>query len=357
MSVLDSFLGKGSCLGIDIGTTSIKIAEILKGKKKPALLNYGVLETYGHLDRVNDAIQTSSLKIAEQETARLLKLLVGKLGVKSKEVIASMPAFSSFISLLKTPEMSDAETVKAMSFQIRQRIPLPVSEVAIDWLRGAKRRDESGNVTQEILLISIPNEYIKRYQSIFKLAGLDLVAIELESLGLVRALVENDPTPTLIADIGARATNIVVVENGLIKHGIQSDFAGSSLTQAVANGLNINIRRAEELKRKRGISSAGSEYELSTLTLPFLDAIINEVRRARDFYEKDSSSKIERIILAGGGANLSGIDKYVQEQMNMPVIIGNPFLNLEYPAKIEPLVKELGPALSVAIGLGMKGIG
>lgn len=356
MSIFDSFLGKGSCLGVDIGTTSIKIAEISKGKKRPSLLNYGVLETYGHLERVNDVIQTSSLKIAEQETANLLKSLVDKMGVRSREVIASMPAFSSFLTLLEVPEMSDAETIKAVSFQIRQHIPLPVTEVSIDWIRGAKHQDEKGNTTREILLISMPNEHIKRYQMIFKLAGLDLVAIELESLGMVRALTENDSPPTLIVDIGAKSTNVVVVDKGFIKHSIQSDFAGSSLTQSIASGLNININRAEELKRKRGVSGAGGEYELSTLTLPFLGAIINEVRRARDFYEKNSSSKIEKVILSGGGANLSGIEKYFEEQLGVPAIVGNPFSKLEYSTKMEPFIKELGPNLSVAIGLGMKGV-
>lgn len=98
----------------------------------------------------------------------------------------------------------------------------------------------------------------------------------------------------------------------------------------------------------------GAELELSTLTFPFLDAIINEAKRVKDVCEKNQGMKIERILLTGGGANLLGIDKYFNEQMNLPVIIGNPFLKVEYPAKIEPIIKELGPSFSVAIGLGIK---
>jgi len=347
-------LGKKSYLGVDIGTTSIKMVEISKGRIQPKLQNYGILESYGHLERLNDAIQTSSLKIAERQTAELLKLLLKKIKIKTFDAIASIPAFSTFITILEIPEMSEIDAAKAVPFQIRQHIPLPTSEVAIEWLKVGKKEDEKGFSKQEILVISVPNEQIRRYQNVFKLAGLKLKALEVETLGLIRALIANDPTPTLIVDIGARSTNIAVAEGGFLKHNYQTDFAGGSLTQAIASGLNINIRRAEELKKQRGLLAAGGEYELSTLTLPFLDAIINEAKRAKDNYEKNQKYKIERVILAGGGANLLGIDKYFEGQINLPTVIGNPFSKIEYPAKIEPFIKELGPAFSVAIGLGIR---
>ena len=347
-------LGKKSYLGVDIGTTSIKMVEISKGRIQPKLQNYGILESYGHLERLNDAIQTSSLKLAERQTAELLKLLLKKIKIKTFDAIASIPAFSTFITILEIPEMSEIDAAKAVPFQIRQHIPLPTSEVAIEWLKVGKKEDEKGFSKQEILVISVPNEQIRRYQNVFKLAGLKLKALEVETLGLIRALIANDPTPTLIVDIGARSTNIAVAEGGFLKHNYQTDFAGGSLTQAIASGLNINIRRAEELKKQRGLLAAGGEYELSTLTLPFLDAIINEAKRAGANYEKSQGVKVERVILTGGGANLLGIEKYFEEQINLPTVIGNPFSKVKYPPRIEPIVKELGPSFSVAIGLGIK---
>ena len=347
-------LGKKSYLGVDIGTTSIKMVEISKGRIQPKLQNYGILESYGHLERLNDAIQTSSLKLAERQTAELLKLLLKKIKIKTFDAIASIPAFSTFITILEIPEMSEIDAAKAVPFQIRQHIPLPTSEVAIEWLKVGKKEDEKGFSKQEILVISVPNEQIRRYQNVFKLAGLKLKALEVETLGLIRALIANDPTPTLIVDIGARSTNIAVAEGGFLKHNYQTDFAGGSLTQAIASGLNINIRRAEELKKQRGLLGAGGEYELSTLTLPFLDAIINEAKRAGANYEKSQGVKVERVILTGGGANLLGIEKYFEEQINLPTVIGNPFSKVKYPPRIEPIVKELGPSFSVAIGLGIK---
>jgi len=85
-----------------------------------------------------------------------------------------------------------------------------------------------------------------------------------------------------------------------------------------------------------------------------LDPIINEAAKAKEEYEKKFSRRIERVILAGGGANLIGINEYVEKQINLPIITANAFLKVFYPKELELLVKELGPEFSVAIGLGIK---
>lgn len=347
-------LGSKSFLGIDIGTTSIKMVEIGKSDKKPKLQNYGWLETYGYLERLNDALQTSSLKILEKDASKLLQFLVSQIKPRTNLVVASLPSFTTFITLLEMPMMSAEDTAKAVVFQARQYIPLPVSEVTIDWLKVGEREDEEGVKKQQILLTSVPNERIKSYQAIFKAAGLKLIALEIESFSLARSLIANDPTSTILVDIGGRSTNIAVIDRGFWKYNGRTDFAGASLTQAIASGINIDVRRAEELKKRRGLTGTGGEYELSTLMFPYLDVIIEEVRRVKDFYEKEYSGKIERVILAGGGANLLGIENYFTERLGMPAVKGNPFGKINYPPQLEPVVNELGPCLSVAIGLGIR---
>lgn len=348
------FFKPKSFLGVDIGTNSIKIVEIINSDKKPKLRNYGWLETYGYLERLNDAIQTSSLKILEKDAVKLLKFLISQLKPKTDKVVASLPSFAAFITLLETPLMSAADTAKTVVFQARQYIPIPVSEVTIDWLKVGEREDEEGVKKQQILLISVPNERIKSYQSIFKAAGLKLVALEIESFSLARALVGSDPTPTILADIGGRSTNIAVVDQGFWKYNGRTDFAGGSLTRAIASSVNIDIKRAEDLKKRRGLSGVGGEYELSTLMIPFLDVIIEEVRRVKDAYEKEYQGKIERVILAGGGANLLGIENYFTERLGLTAVKGAPFNKISYPSKLEPVVNEMGPSLAVAIGLGIR---
>ncbi|MBI3046363.1 MAG: type IV pilus assembly protein PilM [Candidatus Harrisonbacteria bacterium] len=343
-----------SSLGIDIGTASIKLAEIKKDSAQPELLNYGILESYGHLERPNSAIQTSTLKMLDRETAELLKILLKNSGVKSTDAVAALPAFSSFVALLEMPAMSGKDTTQAMQFQAKQYIPLPISEVTIDWLKVGERQDAKGNSVQQILLVSVPNEQIEKYKNIFKWAGLNLTALEVEGLSSSRALTGNNSKTALIMDIGSRSTAISIAQSGLLKFSGQTDFSGGSLTQTLAAGLNIRPRRAEDLKKQRGLRGTGGEYELSTLMLPILDVIINEARRVKENYEKAYNDKVEQVILSGGGANLLGVAPYVQEALALPASKANPFSQLRYPSGIEPFVGELGPQFSVAIGLAMK---
>lgn len=320
------------------------------------LKNYGLLESYGHLERLNDAIQTSSLKLFERETTELLKILLKKVNPYSNKVTASVPAFSSFVTLLDLPAMSNSETDKAMPYQARQFVPIPISEVAVDWIKVGETINESGEKSQQVLLIAVPQDYIRKFQSIFKAAGLDLKFLEIEGLALVRVLIAGDQTPTLILDIGSRSTNILIADKGNLKMTAQTDFAGGTLTQAISSSLNIDVRRAEELKKQKGLLGAGGEKELSTLMLPYLDAIIKEAGRIMTRYEGSCGIKIERVILSGGTALLPGLQEYVSSELGLTTIRANPFSKVEYPENLGFIINELGPMLSVALGLGVRGL-
>jgi Tfp pilus assembly PilM family ATPase len=90
--------------------------------------------------------------------------------------------------------------------------------------------------------------------------------------------------------------------------------------------------------------------------LPFLDVIIGEVKKALYNYGNQfvHSPKVERMILSGAGANLAGIEKYFQRELNLPIVKAAPFLRFEYDPALEPIIQELNPAFSVAFGLALK---
>lgn len=351
---LSIFSGE-SYLGVDIGTASIKAVELGKSKGKPHLKNYGILESGGHLERINNAIQTSGLKLVDRQTAEMLKRLLDEMKPRSKNVVASLPAFSAFTSLIEIPVMSQEETAQAMQYQAKTFVPMPLTDVTIDWIPVGEFQDEKGVKKQQVFLISVPNEQIEKYTNIFKTVGLSLKFLEVETMSLARVLTTKDAINSIIIDIGARSTSICVASRGAIKYSAQTDFAGSSITQAITNGLGLGIKRAEDLKRQRGLSGTGGEYELSTLMLPYVDVILNEVRRVRDTYERAYNDRIERVILSGGGANLLGLESYVSGQMgNLPTIKANPFDGIAYPPEFSPFSKTLGPPLAVALGLSMR---
>lgn len=354
ISILKSFKQSlfPSYLGIDIGTTSIKAVEVKPGKELPEVVNYGILESSGHLVRVNQALQTSTVKLFEKEMIKLLQLLMEKMRPGSREVLASIPIFSAFTTLLYFPKMPAKELAESLVFQAKQYVPLPLSEVALDWIKVGEYEDDKGFWHQQVLLVSVPQEQIRKYQNLFRAVGLNLKVLEVESLSLTRILA-NDPTPTVVVDIGSRSTNIAFIEKGQFKFSAQTDFGGASLTQALSSSLGINPLRAEELKKECGLSTEGPNYELSTIMLPFLDAIINEIRKAMHQYEVQlrGAAKIERVVLAGGGANLRGVEGYFEKELGVPTAKSAPFLRFERPAEMEPFIAELSPALSVALGL------
>jgi type IV pilus assembly protein PilM len=351
-----SFLKSESYLGVDIGTTSIKMVEVQRGRKAPRLVNYGILESSGYLARANQALQTSGLKIFEEDAVALLKALVKSLGTSTKDVIASLPPFDVFMTLVDFPAMDTKEIQKALVYQAKQYVPMPLSEVALDWMKVADYQDEKGFAHQKILLISVPQEQIKKYQRMFSAAGLRLRALEIESLSVARIFAA-DLTPTIIVDIGSRSTNIIFMQKGMLAWSVQSDIAASSLTTALASSLGINPMRAEELKKERGILGTGPNYELSTIMMPFLDAIVNEVKKAEYTYRQQfpAAPATERIVVAGGGANLSGIEKYFEREFGgIPVVKAAPFSKFEYPDAISPFIPELEAPMTVSLGLGLK---
>jgi type IV pilus assembly protein PilM len=350
-----SFFKSESYLGVDIGTTSIKMVEIAAGKKAPRVVNYGMLESSGYLARANQALQTSGLKIFEEDAVTLLKALIKETGPSTKEAIASLPPFDVFMTLVDFPAMEAKDVAKALVYQAKQYVPMPLSEVALDWMKIADYQDDKGFAHQKILLISVPQEQIKKYQRMFATAGLHLHALEIESLSIARVFA-GDPTPTIVVDIGSRSTNIIFMEKGVLTWSAQSDIAASSLTQALATSLGINPMRAEELKKERGILGTGPNYELSTIMMPFLDAIVNEVKRATYSYRQQfaTAAVAERVVLTGGGANLSGIEKYFEKEFAIPVVKASPFSRFECPDSILPFIPELGAPMTVALGLGIK---
>src|SRR3989344_4697353 len=198
-----------SYLGVDIGTTSIKVVEVRRGEKLPRVVNYGFLESGGYLARANQALQTSTLKLFEKEVVELLRLILKEMNVQTAEAVASLPIFSTFTTILDFPDMSPADLEKAIPFQAKQYIPVPLSEVALDWMKVGEFTDERGFKHLRVFMISVSREQIEKYQRIFKMVGLKLGALELESLSISRIFGGGDPTPTVVVDIGSRSTNMV----------------------------------------------------------------------------------------------------------------------------------------------------
>lgn len=353
---IKNMFGSEVYLGIDIGTASIKIAEIERGKTKTTLKNYGYLESLEYLDRGNAAFHASTLQIDEAAMAKYLEALLRQSAIARAPVIASLPAFSAFSTLIEIPMISDKEIAQSIGLQAKQYIPIPIAQSRLDWTKVGERTDDSGNKKIQLLLVAIPNDIVARYERICKLARLDLRSVEIEGASLARSLTADSLTPSLIIDIGSRSTSFTIAAKGLPRFTSQTDFAGGSLTQTIATGLHVSAARAEEVKRHRGLSSEGGEYELFTLLQPIVDVIINEGKRVKANYESSYKESVTDVIIAGGGANLPGLERYMTQEFGIRGRKADPFASLTLPEGMAQVREELGPLFAVAIGLCEKRI-
>ncbi|MST04390.1 MAG: hypothetical protein EXS49_02385, partial [Candidatus Pacebacteria bacterium] len=155
-------------------------------------------------------------------------------------------------------------------------------------------------------------------------------------------------------DIGARSTSISIVNNGFLKFLGQTDFAGSSITQTISNGLNIHPRRSEDFKKERGLYGSSGEHELSTLITPVLDVILYEAKRLITNFESSYGEKVGLAILSGGSSNLFGIESYFESKLGMKILKADPFKDLNYDKILENVLKGIGVNLGVAIGAAIK---
>lgn len=120
------------CLGVDAGTTTIKAVVLSFSGNQPKLETYGILENYAHLERINEAIQTSSFKVVEKTAAKYLSDLLKRSNIKLKNAIFSIPCFNTYTSVLEMPLLSGKELQRAVYYQAKQYVPMAISEVSID---------------------------------------------------------------------------------------------------------------------------------------------------------------------------------------------------------------------------------
>lgn len=352
-------LGQKRFLGIDIGTSYIKIVE-LSNDRRPCLENYGELEVSYPKERSFRVFERGSLLLSDQAVAEAIQSICKEAGIKTREANFSIPDFSTFFTTFEVPPMSKNELPEAIRYEVRPYIPIPLSEITLDWLII---EGEASKTSLKILAVAIPNDVIEQYKEIAKLSQLELRSLEPEVFSLTRtfsAQLKNNKVVGLI-DLGARSTTCSILEQGILKTSYSFNIAGNELTERIAKSLNIEYNEAEELKRKYGISlSAGESAQVSTdikkVLLPLIDLNIEEVDKVfRNFYQKEKK-EIDQIVLAGGLSLLPGLKEYFKEKLSKETEIGDPFLNINYPPILEKTLKAVGPSYTIAVGLALKGL-
>jgi len=346
-------------LGIDVGTSSIKVVELSRKGKDIILKNYGESQISYPSERSFRSFEKNNLLLSEQEISKSILEIFQEAGISTRKVNFSIPDFSSFFTTFKLPPLREEEIPETIRYEVRPYVLLPLSEITLDWL---VIEGEIGKTPLKVLVVAIPNDVINQYKEIAKISKLELQALEPEVFAMARSLkpllkgqTEKEEKTVALIDIGAKSTTYNIFRNGTLKTSHSFSLGSNELTELLAKSLNIDYNKAEKVKREIGLKTENGEERVREILTPLIDSIIDEGKKIfREFY-KNEGREIDKIVLAGGTALLPGLTDYFEEELKKKTIIANPFLGMSYPPALKRILEEMGPSYSVAVGLALKG--
>ncbi len=340
-------------LGIDIGSFSIKLVELVKNKGEVELSTYAFSE--------NKDISSDSSRLKDPEyIIKIIEQLYQKSEATSRSAVSTIPSFSVFSSVINLHNVDKREMGEAIEWEAKKLIPLPLEEMVLDWKVIDDTSSEKNNI--KVFLTGSPKKLIKKYVNIFRRTQLDLLSLETESFSLVRALVGDDKSTMMIVQMGASNTDISVVQKGIPILNRSIDVGGLSITKAISGNLNVGLYRAEQFKKDMGMNTEKAAGGVIPKTIASsINPIINEIKYLLNLYKNSSSGRegsgnVEKIILSGGSVMLPNFADYLSDNLNMNVIIGDPWARVSYPKELKPVLAETGPSMSIAIGSAIREI-
>jgi type IV pilus assembly protein PilM len=336
-------------LGIDFGTSLIKAVELVFEGGKVSLSNYGQVD----LARLERGELTEG-NTYDDEVVLYLRALLASFHPESRSAYVAMPAFIGLISLVDLPEMNDDELKEAVKFEAHKYVPSSLEDVALSWEVAGTHVDENGQKRMEILLVAALKKEVQRYQQYVAAVNLDMEFLELETFSLARSVVGQEEGLTLLIDIGSRATNLILVEDGAVKMSRNLNVGGRDVTRTLEESLEVTVERAEVLKKSTQDFLTTPE---SAILFPTFETIASEgMRMLQSFSTQYPGKACQEIVLSGGTGQMTGLVGYYTQVFGLPVRVGDPWQRISYDPSVADDIKRLGTSFSVAIGLAFSGI-
>ena len=347
-------LGKGSQtkLGIDISSTSVKLLELSSSKGRYRVENYAVEPL-----PPNTVVEKNITDV--EGTAEAVSRVKNR--CKSGTSDAAVAVAGSAV-ITKTIEMDGALSEDEMESQIRveadQYIPYPLDEVSMDFeVQGVS---ENSPEKVEVLLAACRTETVDVRVDVLELAGLSAKVVDVEAYAMERAfglmedtLTHGEANQTVaILDIGATMTTLSVLHDSKTIYTREQLFGGRQLTEEIQRRYGLSLEEAGLAKKQGGLPD---DYETEVLE-PFKDAIVQQVSRSLQFFFSSSQyNDVDFIVLAGGSSSIAGLDELIQDRVNMPTVIANPFTSMSVASRVNAAaLSSDAPSLMIACGLALR---
>ncbi|MGQ0644019.1 MAG: type IV pilus assembly protein PilM [Elusimicrobiota bacterium] len=348
-------------LGVDLGSTSIKIVQIKGPPGKRSLIRWAYLP----LPNASPEVPGPDRKT---QAVKLLQDFMGKQKKNSvKAAVFSVSGNSVIVRYVKFPKMSKDDLAKTIQFEAEPYIPFAIAEVNIGF-HVLGDLVEEGQKKMETVLVAAKKELISGRLDVIKQAGLTPSVIDVDAFALENAYetnrAPNSNETVMLVHIGAAVTTMTIVENGVSKVVRDVFIAGNTLTKALQRNFQSDPKQAEEMKGKATLLITPEEREkavaadqkealqVSTVMLPVVKDLLAEVQRSLDFYlSQGADRQVARVLLSGGTSRLGNLVAYFSQELRLPVEIFDPFARVEGAKGISP---EMRPLFAVAVGLALR---
>jgi len=346
------FKKKKEVIGIDVGSSSVKLVQLKDNKGTYQLLNAGIIALPPEAIVDNSLMDSSSI-------AATIKNLVSSMGIKVKDVACSISGNSVIIRKIVLPAMPQEELEDQITWEAEQYIPFDINDVNMDFqILSPDSHDPS---KMNVLLVASKKDIINDYVSVFNEAGLHLSVVDVDSFSVQNAFEINhdigaDAIVSLI-NIGASVMNINVIKDGITLFTRDVQMGGNLYTEEIQKQLGISSYEAESGKM---LANETNNKPLLDVLVKVNETIIQEIRRSLDFYNSTASDdRITSIYVSGGGAKVYKLIEMISEKTGLPVEIINPFAKLKYNEKdFDPeYLQEIGPLMAVPVGLAIRRVG
>ncbi len=349
-----------SVVGIDVGASSIKVVQLKKKGGKAVLETYGALSLgpYAALD----VGQITNLPL-DKITQAIIDVL-RESNITALNAAFSIPSSASLIFIVTLPsQVMEKDYPTIIPTEARKYIPVPISEVTLDWwvipemegqFDGEGETAEASTSKKEVLVAAIHNDAFAKYQDILKNVPVKSDIFEIEVFSSIRATFGHELSSILIVDMGASKTKVSIVEHGVMREFHIVNRGAADITTALSKSLSIPFPQAEEMKRKWGLTGNPDDKSIAEIVKISVDYIFSETNGIVLNYEKKYNRSINKVILTGGGALLRGIMDVAAANFKSEVTLGNPFVKVEAPAFLTPILESTGPEFAVAVGLALR---
>jgi len=336
--------GAASFFGLDIGSTALRAVELHGTGPQKSLYKYAYMP-------IDSKLSLSDSKADQQRLTQAISQLVSQARFSTKNVAVGLPSNRVFTTVADVERLPAKELEKSIRYQADSLIPTPLNESKIDW---AVLGDSPVDKTKlEILLTSVPNEFIERRLDIVEAAGLNVIAFEPESMALARALAIPDAASAyVILDVGDKSADLVVVYGGMPRLTRSIPTGMEAVVRSAMQNLNVDDKQASQFVMKFGLSKEKLEGQVYQAIIGTVDVLTTEIEKSIKFFQtRYASVAIDRIVVTGGGSTLPEFPLYLANKFMVNVEIGNAWRGVQSAADRQTELLAIANQFSVAVGL------